>query len=452
MRLLLPFALLALLPATAPVMEPREPGDSFVLRGVRLVGPDGSETADAVVVVRDGRIEAAGAAASTKVPADLPVVDEEGGFLAPGVVVAASRLTLPRERGSRERATPTESVGDAIPPFHSLHRVAAAAGVAVVGLLPGPGAPGGEGLAIRPAASGEEGFLVEGGRLLRVDVDPTTNWSRGLSKTLDRAKKEVQAEDKYAKDLEAYRAASAEFEAKKAELEARFKAETEAHGKARAAAEKEGKPAPKAPVKGDPGKPPAEPKKPSFDQRTAVVRDALRRTVPTVVVCGSAADADRVLDVLEPHRLRLVFRVSGDAWRVAPRIAGAGAAVVLEPLVQREPGSLDLVNPAAVFEAEGCPVAFALDEESRRGLENLRVQVGLLVKAGLPREAALRGLSVEGARILGLEEETGSVAPGRSADLVLHDGDPLEAGTRILAVWVRGRPVPLLEVAGEERP
>ncbi len=453
---LLPLLLLLPLPALADSPPPPDPAP-FLIRNVRLLLPDGTELPDAIVVIRNGRIEAAGPAASVSPPAGLTVVDGAGGVLAPGLVLPATRMTLPPEVGARDRPVPTESVGDALPPFHPLHRIAAAAGVSVLGLLPGPGAPGGEGLAVRPAEAGTDAFRVEGARFLRVDVDPTSGWARNLSAAFDRAKKEVEAEDRHGKEMDEFRAASAEFEARKAAAEEKFKTDTAEFEKAKAAAEKEGKPVPAAPAKGDPGKPPAEPKKPPLDERTRILRDALRRTVSTVVVCGSAGDADRALDALEPWRLRLVFRVSGDAWRAAARIAGAGASIVLEPRLATAPGSADLVNPAAVFAAEGCPVAFALDEEGRQGLSMIRLQAGLLVKAGLPRAAAMRALSAEGARILGIEKETGSVAAGLSADLVLHDGDPLEAGTRIVAAWVRGRPVPLAAAAdpaaeGRERP
>ncbi len=184
-----------------------------------------------------------------------------------------------------------------------------------------------------------------------------------------------------------------------------------------------------------------EPKAGQPEARTRIVRDALRRRVVTVVFAGSAADADRALDALAPYRLRLAFRVSGDAWRSAARIAGAGATAILDPQVQNEPGSLNRVNPSAVFDAAGCPLAFVPRDEGRRGFSSLRADVGLLVHAGLPRAAALRGLSLEGARLLGLEEEAGTVAPGRSADLLLLDGDPLEPATRLRAAWSAGRRV-----------
>ena len=119
-------------------------------------------------------------------------------------------------------------------------------------------------------------------------------------------------------------------------------------------------------------------------------------------------------------------------------MAGAGATAILDPSILLVPGTLERVNPAAVFEAAGCPVAFVPREEGRRGLDSLLVDAGLLVRAGLPRAAAIRALALEGAKVLGLEGEVGSVAPGRSADLLLLDGDPFEPRTRLRAVWADG--------------
>jgi imidazolonepropionase-like amidohydrolase len=424
MRRALPLVVAALLASAASgAADPFDVSGSFVLRNVRIEVGDGSVVEAAAVVVRDGKVEAAGPEASLPAAEGLPVVDGRGGTVFPGFVLAATRLGLPPAPGAADRPTPTESVTEELPPFHPLFRVAAREGVAIAGVVPGPGAPGGECVAVRPAAAGTPAFLLAGGRGLRIDVDPSTGWSKALAQVLDAAKRENDADAKADREEEAWRAATAEWKARGSVA----------------------------------GKAPAEPKRPTPEPRTAIVRDALRRKASVVVFAGSASDVERALDALAPHRVRLVLRASGDAWRAAGRAAGAGATVVLEPILAEEPGvSIHVVrqprmNPAAVFEAAGCPVAFVPREESRRGLDSLLADVGLLARCGLGRRTAVRGLALEGARALGLEAEAGTVAAGRSADLLLFDGDPLEPTSRLVAAWNAGRKVPDAAVPVVER-
>ena len=373
-----------------------------------------------------------------------------------GLVLPISRLGLRPPEGSKERSTPGESVTEELNPFHTDYPLAASLGITTVGLLPGPGAPGGEGIAVRPAEAGAAGFVLEKGRSLRLDVETSTNWSKSVASTFEKAKKEVQQEDAHEDAVAKWRIEKAAWDERKAAFEraAKDAKEKPAGGEAKdpkvpeeppkdGAKKEEPK---KAEGPADPGKAPDEPKPPKLDPKNAVVRDAVRRRVPVVVISGNANDADRALDALAGLRLRLVFWAGGDTWRAAPRIAGADAPVIVRVELDTEPGSQDRVNPAAVFDAAGCPVAFALLSEGRTGMENLRTQVARLVHDGLPRAAAMRALGRAAAELLGLESEVGTVAPGRRADLVLLDGDPLEPATRLRAVWSGGVPV---EAPGE---
>ncbi|MBK9387259.1 MAG: amidohydrolase family protein [Planctomycetes bacterium] len=69
----------------------------------------------------------------------------------------------------------------------------------------------------------------------------------------------------------------------------------------------------------------------------------------------------------------------------------------------------------------------------------LRRGAALAVRAGLDPAIALRALTGGAAAMLGLEARLGTIAPGRDADLVWLDGDPLDLGTRIVAVFVDGK-------------
>ncbi len=62
---------------------------------------------------------------------------------------------------------------------------------------------------------------------------------------------------------------------------------------------------------------------------------------------------------------------------------------------------------------------------------------------GLPKEEALKAVTLYPAEILGLGAALGSIEVGKSASLILTDGDPLEIRTKILAEYIDGRPVNL---------
>ncbi|WP_337589530.1 amidohydrolase family protein [Kribbella capetownensis] len=68
-------------------------------------------------------------------------------------------------------------------------------------------------------------------------------------------------------------------------------------------------------------------------------------------------------------------------------------------------------------------------------------QVTLAVKEGLDREIALRSITVNPARILGVDDRVGTLKPGLDADLVLWSGDPLDVMSRALRVLINGREV-----------
>ncbi|MGH7151380.1 MAG: amidohydrolase family protein, partial [Planctomycetota bacterium] len=91
----------------------------------------------------------------------------------------------------------------------------------------------------------------------------------------------------------------------------------------------------------------------------------------------------------------------------------------------------------ATLAGAGVPIAFCTDGPAHEP-EALRLSAALAVRAGLDPERALRALTVDAAALLGATDRMGSLEPGRDADLVVWSGNPLDLGTRPLAVIVGG--------------
>ena len=93
-----------------------------------------------------------------------------------------------------------------------------------------------------------------------------------------------------------------------------------------------------------------------------------------------------------------------------------------------------------VLEKAGVNVGFHTDDyitDSRLFLRS----AGLAVRAGMSRDKALYGLTMAGARMLGLEGRIGSLEVGKDADLIVLSGDPLSVYTHVEQTWVEGKKV-----------
>jgi imidazolonepropionase-like amidohydrolase len=94
----------------------------------------------------------------------------------------------------------------------------------------------------------------------------------------------------------------------------------------------------------------------------------------------------------------------------------------------------------AALEKAGILTGFHTDDWITDSRVFLR-SAALAVRAGMPRDKALYGMTMAGARMLKLESRVGSLEPGKDADFIVLSGDPLSVYTRVEQTWVEGRKV-----------
>ncbi len=140
---------------------------------------------------------------------------------------------------------------------------------------------------------------------------------------------------------------------------------------------------------------------------------------------------------------RLVVNHGTEAHKIADLLAEKGIPVIYGPMFTsrskvelRDRGIPNLTTIAAA----GVRVAITTDAPVVP-INMLVTQATMAVRDGLPRQTALEAITSAPADILGFGDRVGRIAVGLDADLVLWDGDPLDATSRAQRVWIDGRQV-----------
>ena len=170
--------------------------------------------------------------------------------------------------------------------------------------------------------------------------------------------------------------------------------------------------------------------------------------MPLAVVAARESDIREAARVADDYHLRIVLFGGAEAWRAAQLLAARRIPVVLDPFDDL-PWTFDEMGAradnAAILQRAGVVIAFTLPpiHSSHNAGSELREAAGLAVAGGLPRIEALKALTAYPAAIWGIEGHYGTLAPGKDADLVIWDGDPLEPASAPVLVMVQGRTVSL---------
>jgi imidazolonepropionase-like amidohydrolase len=169
-----------------------------------------------------------------------------------------------------------------------------------------------------------------------------------------------------------------------------------------------------------------------------------RGELPLVVTVNQASDIEATLRLAKELKLKLILAGVAEGWRVARQIADARVPVLVNPLVDLPTSfeSLDatLENAARLHKA-GVTVAFMTGDAHNS--RNIRQTAGNAVAYGFPWEDALAAMTSVPARIWGISDRYGTLEPGKDADVVIWDGDPLELTSFPTAVFIRGREMPM---------
>lgn len=184
--------------------------------------------------------------------------------------------------------------------------------------------------------------------------------------------------------------------------------------------------------------------RPARDLRQEALAKVIRRELPLLVTAHRSIDILAALRVASEFDIRVVLDGAAEAHLLVDEIKAAGVPVIVHPTMFRAAGESEnlTMEAAAILRKAGIPVALQSGFEGY--VPKTRVvlfEAALAAARGLTFDEALATITIDAAKMIGVDERVGSLEAGKDADLVLFDGDPFEFTSHVVGVFIDGEQV-----------
>jgi imidazolonepropionase-like amidohydrolase len=185
-----------------------------------------------------------------------------------------------------------------------------------------------------------------------------------------------------------------------------------------------------------------ETKRPNRDLHLETLLRGLDGTQPLLITAHLQQDILDALRVAKEFNLKIVLDGCSDAPLVLPEIKASGFSVILHPTMKRSNEDAENLSMETAAKLKAAGIPFALQSSYEGYVPKTRVvlfEAAIAAANGLGFDGALASVTIDAAKILGIDARTGSLAVGKDADLALFDGDPFEYTSHCTGTIVGGQ-------------
>jgi imidazolonepropionase-like amidohydrolase len=398
----------------------------LVLKGGKLLTVSHGAIENGVLVMSGGKITAIGAAGSVKIPKDADVIDVNGMTVYPGLIDSESYLGLTEISAEGSTNDLIETSDEIMPHMHvydafhaesELIPVARLNGItnAIVAPQSQDTLPGQDSFVQLDGKSASEMLLV---RDIALPLNFTGDQRRNESwekRKFPQTRMGLAAQLRQAfMDAQDYSERWSDYEKKKSDTSAK-------------ADEKKGPPSP-----------------PKRDLKLEALLPYLQGKKPIVLAAQEPSDLETVVGLAQQFKLRFVLNHVSHSQPVLDYVASLKVPVIVGPIYE-SPKNYERYDAVYKLPAElykrGVKIAFA--SYDAHAVRNLPYAAGYATAFGLPHDEALKAITLNPAEIWGVADQLGSLDVGKTANVVVADGDPLDVKTDVKRIFIAGRQVPM---------
>lgn len=403
-----------------------------VLKGGKLLTISHGIIENGVIVMQGGKITAVGAASSANVPSDAQVIDATGMTIYPGLIDSETNLGL-TEISAENMTNDLVELSDEIMPhmhtaeaFHAesaLIPVARMNGItnAVVAPESADTLPGQDSFIQLAGASATEMLLIRDNAMpLNFTGDERRNKGGFDKRKFPSTRMGLAAQLRQAfLDAQDYRSKWTDYERKKAD----------------AVGDKD---------KNKDKKP--EPLAPKRDLKLEALIPYLEGKKTIVLAAESPSDLETAVSLANEFKLKFVLNHIAHSQPVLDYVASLKVPVIVGPIYEapKDDERYDTVYslPAQLYK-RGVKIVFA--SYSAHNVRNLPDAAGFATAFGLPYDEALKAITLNAAEVWGVADQLGSLDVGKTANVVVANGDPLDVRTEVKQVFIAGHAIPMTD-------
>lgn len=202
--------------------------------------------------------------------------------------------------------------------------------------------------------------------------------------------------------------------------------------------------------------------RPQVNKSLAALQPVINGEMPVVITAASQREIERAVSLAEEFKLKYIVSGARESYLIPDYLKSKGATVLLSLSFPQKPAGLDDPEseslrtlrdradaPKAAAALHKAGVKFAFTSGTLARPADFIVNAARAIEAGLPKDEALKAMTIYPAQIFGLGEQLGSIEKGKIANLVIAGGDLFAKDTKVKHVFVDGKP---FEIKAAETP
>jgi imidazolonepropionase-like amidohydrolase len=167
---------------------------------------------------------------------------------------------------------------------------------------------------------------------------------------------------------------------------------------------------------------------------------AVRGEMPILVDANTVAQMRDVIRFMDSLKVKVIIHGASEGWQYADSLAARQVPVILDGVTgvpgNDDPYDLIYSNPG-VLQKAGVQLGFATGGAS--SARDLPYEVGLSIAYGMDAEEGLKAMTINPARMFGVDRDYGSIEVGKVANVIVTTGDPIDIRSLIKEVFVKGQ-------------